>query len=97
MTKSNLTAFIFARGGSKGIKDKNIVDFNGIPLIAKTINQAKGVKRINRVIVSTDSDKIAKIAKSFGAGCVSAVIIPSPPAFETAATNSENPTKCIPP
>lgn len=66
-SKSNLTAFIFARGGSKGIKDKNIIDFNGIPLIARTINQAKGVKRINRVVVSTDSERIAKIAKSFGA------------------------------
>ncbi len=56
--ESNLTAFIFARGGSKEIKNKNIVNFNGNPLIAQTINQAKKIKSINKILVSTDSKKL---------------------------------------
>jgi N-acylneuraminate cytidylyltransferase len=58
---------IFARGGSKGLPGKNIRSFNGKPLIAWSIEQAKAVKEIDRVIVSTDSNEIAKIAKKYGA------------------------------
>lgn len=61
------TAFIFARGGSKGLPGKNIKLFNGKPLIALAIEQAKKVGRIGRVIVSTDSIEIADVAKSYGA------------------------------
>ncbi len=63
----NITAFIFARGGSKGLPDKNIKILNGKPLIAWSIEHAKKVNRIGRVIVSTDSDEIARIAKEYGA------------------------------
>lgn len=63
----NTIAFIFARGGSKGLPGKNIKMFFGKPLIAWSIEQAKKVKSIHRVIVSTDCKKIAKIAKKFGA------------------------------
>ena len=63
----NITAFIFARGGSKGLRDKNIKVLNGKPLIAWSIEHAQKVKRIGRVIVSTDSAEIAKIAKEYGA------------------------------
>jgi N-acylneuraminate cytidylyltransferase len=63
----NVTAFIFARGGSKGLKGKNIKSFAGKPLIAWTIEQALRNSRVNRIIVSTDSPEIAKIAISFGA------------------------------
>lgn len=59
--------FIFARGGSKGFPEKNIRLFHGKPLIAWAIERALAVERINRVIVSTDSDEIARIAKQFGA------------------------------
>ena len=55
--------FIFERGGSKRIKDKNIVDFHGIPLISHVIETCKKCKYIQDIIVSTDSEKIAKIAK----------------------------------
>lgn len=61
------TAFIFARGGSKGLPGKNVRLFGGIPLIAWSISQAKAVDRINRVIVSTDSTEIAETALKFGA------------------------------
>lgn len=60
-------AFIFARGGSKGLPGKNIRIFNGKPLIAWSIQCALAVKNIERVIVSTDSNYIAQIARSYGA------------------------------
>jgi CMP-N-acetylneuraminic acid synthetase len=59
--------FIFARGGSKGLPDKNIRPFGGKPLIAWSIEQARQVLRINRIMVSTDSPRIAEIAQSYGA------------------------------
>jgi N-acylneuraminate cytidylyltransferase len=63
----DITAFIFARGGSKGLPGKNIRPFAGKPLIAWAIEQALAVPAIKRVIVSTDSQEIADKAKSFGA------------------------------
>lgn len=60
-------AFIFARGGSKGLPGKNVRLFCGKPLIAWSIEQALSVKRIKQVIVSTDSEEIAEISKSYGA------------------------------
>jgi CMP-N-acetylneuraminic acid synthetase len=63
----DVISFIFARGGSKGLKNKNILSFAGKPLIAWTIEQAQGHPDIDRVLVSTDSLEIAEISKSFGA------------------------------
>ncbi len=60
-------AFIFARGGSKGLPGKNIRLFGGKPLIAWSIQHAQAVKRISRVIVSTDSQEIAAVAQQYGA------------------------------
>jgi CMP-N-acetylneuraminic acid synthetase len=60
-------AFIFARGGSKGLPGKNIRLLGGKPLIAWSIEHAFAVKRIARVIVSTDSEEIAAIARRYGA------------------------------
>lgn len=60
-------ALIPARGGSKRVPDKNIRDFLGKPLIAYTIEQAKACSFVDRVIVDTDSEKIATVAKSLGA------------------------------
>ena len=61
------TAFIFARGGSKGLPGKNIKMIAGKPLIAWSIEQALEVDEIERVIVSTDSREIAAISQDFGA------------------------------
>ena len=55
------------RGGSKGVKDKHIRAINGKPLMYFTIKQAIKSKIFDQVIVSTDSKKILKIAKSCGA------------------------------
>ena len=60
-------AFIFARSGSKGLPNKNVKLFAGKPLIAHSIEQALTVKRIERVIVSTDSEEIAQISLRYGA------------------------------
>lgn len=58
---------ILARGGSKGIKGKNIIPLMGRPLIAYTIRQALEWERAKRVVVSTDSRKIAEVARRYGA------------------------------
>ena len=60
-------ALIPARGGSKGVPRKNVMLIAGTPLIAYSILQAKTSKRINRIIVSTDDDEIAKVAQDWGA------------------------------
>ncbi len=60
-------AIIPARSGSKRIPDKNIIDFWGKPMIAWTIEAAIKSNKFSRVLVSTDSEKIAKIARDFGA------------------------------
>ena len=63
----SILALIPARGGSKGIPGKNIKKLNGKPLIAWTIEVAKTISEIDRIVVSTDDNKIAKIAKQCGA------------------------------
>ena len=60
-------AFIFARGGSKGVKGKNIKPIAGKPLISWSIDMALANERIRRVIVSTDSEEIAAVALQRGA------------------------------
>ena len=62
-----ILAIIPARGGSKGIPMKNIAKLAGRPLIKYTIDTAKKSHRINRIAVSTNDPKIAKVAKSLGA------------------------------
>jgi len=63
----NVVALICARGGSKGLPGKNIRPLAGKPLIAWAIEQALAVQRVQRVIVSTDSEAIAEVARAAGA------------------------------
>ena len=72
-------AIIPARGGSKGIPNKNITNLAGKPLIAYSITAAKNSKYIDDVFVSTDSMQIAEAAKEYG------VIVPNlrPPELAT--------------
>ena len=56
-------AFIFARGNSKGLKNKNIKNFLGKPLLVRTINFAKKSKIFDKIILSTDSKRILNIGK----------------------------------
>lgn len=60
-------AIIPARSGSKGLKDKNIKLLNGKPLISYTIEAAINSKMFDEVMVSTDSEEYADIAKKYGA------------------------------
>ena len=62
-----ITAIIPARGGSKNIPRKNIVDLNGHPLVAYSIAACKLCKDIDRIIVSTEDKEIAEISKQYGA------------------------------
>ena len=57
-----IIALICARGNSQGIKNKNLLNFKGTTLLGNAIKQARGSKYINRVIISTDSHKVAKEA-----------------------------------
>lgn len=64
---SEILCTICARGGSKGVKGKNIKELCGKPLIAYTIEQALASNLFRHIVVSTDSDLIADIAVKFGA------------------------------
>lgn len=67
INQKSVLALIPARGGSKGIKNKNIINLCGKPLIAYTVEAAKKSKYIDAVILTTDSEKIAEVAADFGA------------------------------
>jgi N-acylneuraminate cytidylyltransferase len=84
LQNTDIKAVIFARGGSKGIKNKNIRVIGGKPLIAHAIECALASKYIKQVIVSTDSDEIAKVATEYGAKILKR---PSELASDTAPEN----------
>lgn len=67
MNKKNVIAVIPARGGSKGIPKKNIVNFCGKPLLAWSIEQALNAVGISSVWVSSDDDEILSLAEKYGA------------------------------
>ena len=62
-----MIAAVFARGGSKGVPDKNQRLFDGRPLVVHAIEQAAACQQVERVIVSTDSEEIAELARAAGA------------------------------
>ena len=65
--KNEVLALIPARGGSKGVPGKNIMELGGFPLISYSIYACGMCKKINRIIVTTDSQEIAKVAVQYGA------------------------------
>jgi len=65
-----ILAIIPARGGSKGIVNKNIAELRGQPLIAYSILQAKSSKYIDSTIVSTDNKEIQLVVKKYNAPIV---------------------------
>jgi CMP-N,N'-diacetyllegionaminic acid synthase len=64
---NKVIAIILARGGSKGIPRKNVLEFAGHPLVAWSVIQAKISKEIDEVYISSDSDEILEIAQRYGA------------------------------
>jgi N-acylneuraminate cytidylyltransferase len=67
VASKEVLAIIPARGGSKGIPRKNIKDFAGYPLIAYSIAAGLQAETVTRVIVSTDDEEIAEVARAWGA------------------------------
>lgn len=67
MTDSRVLAVIPARGGSKGVPRKNIRPLAGVPLIAHTIRAAQAAQMVSRILVSTDDEEIAAVAREWGA------------------------------
>lgn len=59
-------AIISARGGSKGVPRKNVLNFGGIPLIAHMFLKAQKCPEINKIVCSTDDSEIASVAKDYG-------------------------------
>ena len=67
MAAGRALGLILARGGSKGIPRKNLAPLRGLPLIAHTILNARKAASIERLIVTTDDEEIAAVAREFGA------------------------------
>lgn len=67
MSRKDVMALIPARGGSKSVPRKNLLPVAGRPLIAYSIMHAQACPAITRIVVSTDDDEIAAVAKQFGA------------------------------
>lgn len=65
MSKPRVLGLIPARGGSKGVPGKNIIEVAGLPLIAWTILAAQSSKYIDRLIVSSDDSDIIKVARNY--------------------------------
>lgn len=78
-------AVILARGGSKGIPQKNILTVGGVPLVARSIVAAKNVLEITNVYVSTDDQNIASVAREYGAE-----VVVRPIEFASDAASSES-------
>ena len=60
-------ALIPARGGSKGLPHKNVLEVGGKPLIAWSIEAALASAHIDAVVVTTDDEQIAEVARAYGA------------------------------
>ena len=78
-------AIIPARGGSKRIPRKNVLEVGGKALIVHTVNQAQNSDHINRVVVSTDDDEIAEVSQ-----CAGAEVLMRPAALSNGTATSES-------
>jgi N-acylneuraminate cytidylyltransferase len=78
-------AIVPARGGSKRLPGKNLVPVAGVPLLAHTIGHARASSRIDTVIVSTDDEEIASLARREGAE-----VVMRPPALASDTATSES-------
>jgi N,N'-diacetyl-8-epilegionaminate cytidylyltransferase len=65
--KASVLGAIFARGGSKGVPRKNVREIAGKPLIGHAIEACRAARTVDRVVVSTDDEEIAAVARRFGA------------------------------
>ena len=70
VTRPQTIAIILARGGSKGIPNKNLIDFAGKPLVAWSVLQARASNSVHQVFVSSDSPSILGVAAAHGASTI---------------------------
>lgn len=80
-----VVAVIPARGGSKGIPGKNLQIVGGVPLVARAVASAAGARGVDLVVVSTDDEEIARVARGAGA-----VIVDRPAAISGDTASSES-------
>ena len=66
INNKSVLAIIPARGGSKGLPRKNILEVQGKPLLYYTLNQAQKSKYIDRIILSSEDEEIINVAKDLG-------------------------------
>jgi N-acylneuraminate cytidylyltransferase len=85
MTDKQIVCIIPARGGSKGIPHKNIMDFCGKPLLAWSIIQAREAETVSRVYVTSDAPEILEVAQQYGA---SPILRPPELATDTATSEA---------
>lgn len=83
--RGEVVAVIPARGGSKGVPGKNLKRVGGVPLVGRAVAAARAAARIDRVVVSTDDDEIAAVAREWGADVVER---PAEIAGDTASSES---------
>ncbi len=83
--RGEVVAVIPARGGSKGVPGKNLRRVGGVPLVGRAVAAARAAARIDRVVVSTDDDEIAAVAREWGAEVVER---PAELAGDTASSES---------
>lgn len=83
--RGEVVAVIPARGGSKGVPGKNLRPVGGVPLVARAVRAASLAERVDRVVVSTDDDAIAAVARTWGAEVVDR---PAELAGDTASSES---------
>src|SRR5262249_1008309 len=67
VTRGNVVAIVPARGGSKSIPRKNMRPLGGVPLLSYSVEAGLSATLVDRVIVSTDDDEMASIAREWGA------------------------------
>lgn len=67
MPEENILGLVPARGGSKGIEGKNIVDIAGKPLISYVLEALEASPRVDKIVCTTDSEEIADVARQYGA------------------------------
>lgn len=84
-TGPEAVAVIPARGGSKGVPGKNLALVGGVPLVARAIRACLGASRLSAVVVSTDDQEIAAVARQAGA-----VVITRPPDLAGDTASSED-------
>lgn len=82
---TEVLAIIPARGGSKGVPRKNVLPLGGVPLVARTIQAAFASAATSRVVVSTDDEEIADVARAFGAD-----VVVRPPELASDISSSED-------